>query len=98
MYIRLLGLSQQAKICVLFLYCEQPKSNLPKMDSTYADRFHDLDLPIKVAATGLLATVTTFLAYIVFLSYTPHVDKNSPQFTSNTVPLVGSWGFFTQKW
>ncbi|KAI2794170.1 hypothetical protein POX_a00760 [Penicillium oxalicum] len=68
------------------------------MDSTYADRFHDLDLPIKVAATGLLATVTTFLAYIVFLSYTPHVDKNSPQFTSNTVPLVGSWSFFTQKW
>ncbi|OJJ96979.1 hypothetical protein ASPACDRAFT_33648 [Aspergillus aculeatus ATCC 16872] len=53
---------------------------------------------MKAAITGLVATVTTFLAYIVFLSYTPRVDKKSPQFTPNTVPLVGSWSFFTQKW
>lgn len=72
--------------------------NSLKMDATYTDKFNNFELPMKAAITGLVATVTTVLAYIVFLSYTPRVDKKSPKFTPNTVPLVGSWSFFTQKW
>ncbi|RAH41256.1 cytochrome P450 [Aspergillus brunneoviolaceus CBS 621.78] len=68
------------------------------MDATYTDKFNNFELPMKAAISGLVATVTTVLAYIVFLSYTPRVDRKSPKFTPNTVPLVGSWSFFTQKW
>ncbi|KAJ5274865.1 hypothetical protein N7497_005473 [Penicillium chrysogenum] len=54
--------------------------------------------PVKAVLTALVTTLVPFLAYVVFLSYTPTVDKKSPEFTPNTVLLVGSWGFFTQKW
>ena len=50
--------------------------------------------PLRVAMTSFIAIFVSFLAY---LSYTPKVDKRAPAFTSDTVPFIGSWNFFTQK-
>jgi sterol 14-demethylase len=51
--------------------------------------------PVTLGLAGFLATCISYLAY---LSYSPRIDKAAPEFTSDTVPLVGSWRFFTQKW
>ncbi|KUM56736.1 hypothetical protein ACN42_g10472 [Penicillium freii] len=41
--------------------------------------------PVKAVLTALVTTLVPFLTYVVFLSYTPTVDKKSPEFTPNTV-------------
>lgn len=66
------------------------KINLAWMD-LHSDH---LQSPVTLGLAGFVATLISFLAY---LSYTPRVDKRSPAFTSDTVPFVGSWGFFTRK-
>ncbi|EED18907.1 cytochrome P450, putative [Talaromyces stipitatus ATCC 10500] len=50
--------------------------------------------PVTISLAGLLATLISLLAY---MSYSPPIDKRSPAFTSDTVPFIGSWRFFTQK-
>ncbi|KAI1378720.1 putative cytochrome P450 [Hypoxylon crocopeplum] len=56
----------------------------------------DLDgfQPATAALTALMAFFVSSLAY---LSYTPTVDKRAPAFTTDVVPFIGSWSFFTQK-
>ncbi|KAG6022115.1 hypothetical protein E4U19_005259 [Claviceps sp. Clav32 group G5] len=50
-------------------------------------------------ATLALATLATGLAvFLVYLAYTPSVDALAPEFTSDTVPLIGSWGFYSRRW
>lgn len=51
--------------------------------------------PLTVGLSTLAAALVGFLA---FLSYTPAVHENSPAFTSNTSPLIGSIGFGTDPW
>ena len=46
-------------------------------------------------ATFAVAVLISFIAY---LAYTPRVDKRSPDFTTDKLPFIGSWGFFTRKW
>lgn len=46
---------------------------------------------------GLAGFVATFVSLLAYLSYTPKVDSKAPAFTSDTVPFIGSWRFFTQK-
>ncbi|KAG6182787.1 hypothetical protein E4U10_006944 [Claviceps purpurea] len=49
--------------------------------------------------TLALATLATGLAvFLVYLAYTPSVDALAPEFTSDTVPLIGSWGFYSRRW
>ena len=55
---------------------------------------HDFHSPLTLGLAGFIATLFSSLAY---LSYSPKVDKKSPAFTSDTVPFIGSWRFFTQK-
>ncbi|KAB8235416.1 cytochrome P450 [Aspergillus alliaceus] len=47
---------------------------------------------------GIVGLITTFLSLLVYLSYTPRVHENSQEFTSDTLPFVGSWDFFNRKW
>ncbi|KAF3763196.1 cytochrome P450 [Cryphonectria parasitica EP155] len=54
----------------------------------------DFQWIITAGLSSITAILVTFLAY---LSYTPKVDKNSPAFTTDTLPFVGSWRFLTQK-
>ncbi|KAE8385292.1 cytochrome P450 [Aspergillus alliaceus] len=51
-----------------------------------------------VRRVGIVGLITTFLSLLVYLSYTPRVHENSPEFTSDTLPFVGSWDFFNRKW
>lgn len=51
--------------------------------------------PLTVGLSTLAAALVGFLA---FLSYTPAVYENSPAFTSNTIPFIGSLAFGTDPW
>lgn len=55
---------------------------------------HDFQSPLTLGLAGFMTTLFSFLAY---LSYSPKIDKKAPAFTSDTVPFIGSWRFFTQK-
>ena len=46
---------------------------------------------------GLASVIATFFSFLAYLSYSPRIDKKAPAFTTDTVPFVGSWRFFTQK-
>ncbi|KAG5965069.1 hypothetical protein E4U58_002974 [Claviceps cyperi] len=49
--------------------------------------------------TLALATLATALAvFLVYLAYTPSVDALAPEFTSDTTPFIGSWGFYSRRW
>ncbi|KAF8852512.1 putative cytochrome P450 [Acephala macrosclerotiorum] len=50
--------------------------------------------PQTIMSTSFIAI---FASFLVYLSYTPKVDKRAPAFTSEAVPFIGSWNFFTQK-
>ena len=65
-------------------------SNMTSMDLNS----QDVQSPVSLGLAGFMATFISFLAY---LSYTPRVHKKSPAFTSDTVPFIGSWRFFTHK-
>ena len=54
----------------------------------------DFQAPVTLGLAGFVATFLSFLAY---LSYSPKVDPKAPAFTSDTVPFIGSWRFFTEK-
>ncbi|KAG5991256.1 hypothetical protein E4U52_003866 [Claviceps spartinae] len=50
-------------------------------------------------ATLALATLATGLSgFLVYLAYTPSLDALAPEFTSDTTPLIGSWGFYSRRW
>ena len=63
-----------------------------KMD-TEIDSFQQF--PVSLALVGFVSTFATFLAY---LSYTPKIDSKAPAFTSDTMPFIGSWGFYSRRW
>ncbi|KAM0794057.1 cytochrome P450 [Usnea florida] len=42
--------------------------------------------------------VAALISYLAYLSYTPKFNRKSPAFTTDTVPLIGSWGFMTRKY
>ncbi|KAF2723083.1 putative cytochrome P450 [Polychaeton citri CBS 116435] len=46
---------------------------------------------------GLAGVTALFLGFMVYLFYTPKVDSRSPAFTTDTIPFIGSYRFFTQK-
>ncbi|KAF2272824.1 putative cytochrome P450 [Westerdykella ornata] len=46
---------------------------------------------------GVAGFIASFVSFLAYLSYTPKVDKRAPAFTSYTVPIIGSWRFYTQK-
>lgn len=47
---------------------------------------------------GLATVVVAALTFLAYLSYTPTVDKRSPEFTRDTSPFIGSWGYFSRRW
>ncbi|KID84886.1 Cytochrome P450 [Metarhizium guizhouense ARSEF 977] len=49
--------------------------------------------PIPAALTTF---TIAFITLVVYLSYTPKV-VGAPEFTTDTVPFIGSWSFFTNK-
>lgn len=51
--------------------------------------------PVTMGVTTLLAAMVSFLAYQI---YRPSVHKLSPAFTSDTIPILGSFGFVTRQW
>ena len=55
---------------------------------------HEFQSPLTLGLAGFIATLFSFLAYY---SYSPKVEEKSPAFTSDTVPFIGSWRFFTHK-
>ncbi|CZT15472.1 uncharacterized protein RCC_01329 [Ramularia collo-cygni] len=54
-----------------------------------------LDAPVKLGVTTAITALVSFLAY---QAYRPSVDKRSPAFTSDTLPIIGSFGFVTRQW
>lgn len=49
--------------------------------------------------TVLLASfLTPLVCFLAYLSYTPSVIGKIPEYTTNKLPFVGSWSFFTQRW
>jgi hypothetical protein len=51
--------------------------------------------PLTIGISTLLAAIISFLAYQV---YRPPVHPQSPAFTSDTIPIFGSFGFVTRQW
>ena len=51
--------------------------------------------PVTLGITTFVAAIISFLAYQV---YRPSVHKLSPAFTSDTIPILGSFGFVTRQW
>ncbi|KAK3327033.1 hypothetical protein B0T19DRAFT_441059 [Cercophora scortea] len=47
---------------------------------------------------GLTAVVVAFFSLLAFVSYAPKVHKQSPAFTTDTLPILGSTGFTTRQW
>lgn len=51
--------------------------------------------PVTLGVTTFVTAIISFLAYQI---YRPPVHKLSPAFTSDTVPILGSFGFVTRQW
>lgn len=48
-------------------------------------------------SAGLVISVSILGGFLMYLSYTPDLDKRAPAFTKDALPLIGSWNFFVQK-
>lgn len=51
--------------------------------------------PVTVSITTVLAAIVSFLAY---QWYRPSVHPQSPAFTKDTLPIIGSFGFVSRQW
>lgn len=51
--------------------------------------------PLTLTLTALATAIVSFLAYAL---HTPSVHKQSPAFTSDTLPIIGSFGFIARQW
>jgi hypothetical protein len=51
--------------------------------------------PVTVGAVTILAAILSFLALQL---YRPAVHPKSPAFTSDTIPILGSFGFVIRQW
>lgn len=46
---------------------------------------------------GLAGFIGVLMSFLAYLSYSPKIDIKAPAFTKDTVPFIGSWGFFSRK-
>lgn len=51
--------------------------------------------PVTLGITTFVTAIVSFLAYQL---YRPSVDPRSPAFTSDTSPILGSFGFVVRQW
>ncbi|KAG6012948.1 hypothetical protein E4U41_005189, partial [Claviceps citrina] len=49
------------------------------------------------AAMVLAALATGLAVFLAYLAYTPRVHPLAPEFTTDTAPLIGSWGFYARR-
>lgn len=49
-------------------------------------------------AVGVTAALTVLVSTLAYLIYRPAVHPQSPAFTSDTIPILGSFGFVSRQW
>lgn len=62
------------------------------LDHLGSDKFQS---PLTLTLTAFATAIFSFLAYAL---HTPSVHKQSPAFTSDTLPIIGSFGFIARQW
>jgi hypothetical protein len=46
----------------------------------------------------LASVFSVLVGFLAYLSYTPRVEGGTPPYTTDKIPFVGSWSFFTRRW
>ena len=57
-----------------------------------SDKFRS---PVTLTLTAITTVIASFLAYALS---PPSVHKQSPAFTSDTLPIIGSFGYIARQW